>query len=276
MGNKIIMKIYYQWNPWSYMNIASEKIVKDLNIKIDEIIWKPEFSDVWESIDQNSIWVLAIENSYMWSIHQNIYNFLKYDYSIIWEYYLEINHCLCSLETDIKNIEKAYSQMPALEQCHNYLKNKNIKPKNFSDTALSAKYIKEKWLKWVWAICSEKAANLYWLNILEKNISDQKWNTTRFIIVAKKDSKVSYQKKSKKISIIFEAKDIPSSLYKCLWAFATNWINLRKIESLPSYKWSFTYYFLLEFEGELENEEIKKTLDELAFFTKNIKILWEY
>lgn len=270
------MKIYYQWNPWSYMNIASENIVKDLNIKIDEIIWKEEFYDVWESIGQNSIWVLAIENSYMWSIHQNIYNFLKYDYSIIWEYYLEINHCLCSLENDIKKVEEAYSQMPALEQCHDYLKNKNIKPKNFSDTALSAKYIKEKWLKWVWAICSEKAAKLYWLNILEKNISDQKWNTTRFIIVAKKDSQIKYALKSKKTSIIFEAKDIPSSLYKCLWAFATNWINLKKIESLPSYKWSFTYYFWLEFEWELQNESTKKTLAELEFFTKNIRILWEY
>lgn len=270
------MKIYYQWNPWSYMNIASKEISKNLNVKIDEIVWLPEFSDVWENISKEGIWVLAIENSYMWSIHPNIYGFLKYDYEIIWEYYLEINHCLCSLETDINNIKEAYSQMPALEQCHFYLKNKNIKAKTFSDTALSAKYISEKWLKWVWAICSEVAAKLYWLNIIEKNISDQKWNTTRFVVIVPKESNIKYNNKSNKISVIFEARDIPASLYKCLWAFATNNINLKKIESLPSYKWTFTYYFWLEFEWNIDDENIKKSLEELEFFTKNIRILWEY
>ena len=268
------MNIYYQWNPWSYMNIASKEITKGLNVEIKDIIWKSEFNDVWKSIDENWIWVLAIENSYMWSIHQNIYNFLKYDFKIIWEYYLEINHCLCSLENNIKNIEYAYSQIPALEQCNKYLKQREIKPKVFSDTALSAKYISEKWLKWVWAICSVEAANLYWLNILEKNISDQKWNTTRFIIVAKKDSNLEYNKKNNKTGIIFEAKDIPSSLYKCLWAFATNDINLKKIESMPSYKWSFSYHFWLEFEASLSDAKTKKALEELDFFTKKIIILW--
>lgn len=276
MGNKINMNIYYQWNPWSYMNIASKEISKNLNIDIKNIIGKHEFNDVWKSIDNNWIWVLAIENSYMWSIHQNIYNFLKYDFKIIWEYYLEINHCLCSLEDNIENIVYAYSQMPALEQCSNYLKQKNIKPKIFSDTALSAKYIWEKWLKWVWAICSVEAAKLYWLNIVDKNISDQKWNTTRFVIITTRDSEITYNKKNNKVGIIFEAKDIPSSLYKCLWAFATNNINLKKIESMPSYKWSFSYHFWLEFEGKLNDIKIKKALEELEFFTKKIIILWEY
>lgn len=277
MGNKIkIMKIYYQWNPWSYMNIASKEIAKKLDISIDDYIWKPEFLDVWESICDDWVWVLAIENSYMWSIHPNIYNFLKYDFKIIWEYYLEIKHCICSLENDISEIKEVYSQMPALEQCHKYLKEKNIKAKEFSDTALSAKYISEKWLKWVWAICSEEAAKIYWLNIIEKNIADQKWNTTRFIIVANKNTKLEYKNISNKTSIIFEAKDIPSSLYKCLWAFATNNINLKKIESMPSYQWSFSYYFWLEFEWNLNNEKIKKAIEELDFFTKKIRILWEY
>lgn len=276
MQHKLKMNIYYQGNPWSYMNIASKQIKKDLNINIENIIWKSKFNDVWESINKNWIWVLAIENSYMWSIHQNIYNFLKYDFKIIWEYYLEINHCLCSIENDIKNIKSVYSQMPALEQCSNYLKQKNIEAKEFSDTALSAKYIWKKQLKWVWAICSLEAAKLYWLNIIEKNISDQKWNTTRFIIIAPKKSNIKYNKKNNKVWIIFEAKDMPSSLYKCLWSFATNNINLNKIESMPSYKWSFSYNFWLEFEWSLDSEKTKKALDELNFFTKKIIILWEY
>ncbi|MDP5039243.1 MAG: hypothetical protein NWP80_02250 [Candidatus Gracilibacteria bacterium] len=270
------MKIYYQGNPGSYMNIASKEISKNLNIEIDEIIGLPEFRDVWENISKDGIGVLAIENSYMGSIHPNIYGFLKYDFQIIGEYYLEINHCICSLETDIKNIKEVYSQMPALEQCHFYLKNKNIIPKEFSDTALSAKYISEKGLKGVGAICSEVAAKLYGLNIIEKNISDQKGNTTRFVVIVPKESNIKYNNKSNKISIIFESRDIPASLYKCLGSFATNNVNLKKIESLPSYKGSFTYYFWLEFEGKINDENIKKSLEELSFFTKNIRILGKY
>lgn len=258
------------------MEITSKNISKDLNIKITDIIWVPEFSNVWKNISFKNIWILAIENSYMWSIHHNLYSFLKYDYKIIWEYFLEIKHCICSLETNLKDVKKAYSQAPALDQCREYLQKNNIEQKVFWDTALSAKYIKENNLKWVAAICSKEAAKFYGLNILEENIADQKWNTTRFIIIVPKNSKIKYKNNSNKISIIFEAKDIPASLYKCLWAFATNDINLTKIESIPSYKENFNYYFWLEFNWKLEDKSVKKSLEELKFFTKRIRILGEY
>lgn len=268
--------IYYQWNPWSYMNIASLEIKKWLNINIEKIEWKPEFIDVWKKISDNSIWVLAIENSYMWSIHPNLYAFLKYDYKIIWDYFLPINHCLCSKEKDIKDIKNVYSQLPALDQCYNYLRKNNMTPISFSDTALSAKYISESDEKWLWAICSEQAAKIYNLNILQKNIQDQQWNNTRFAIIVPRNSEIKYNSKSNKISILFETKDIPASLYKCLWAFATNDVNLTKIESLPSWWWLFTYYFWLDFNGSLIDSNIKKALDELSFFTSFIKIIGEY
>jgi len=270
------MKIIYQWNPWSYMHIASTEISKDLDIEIDEIIWKEDFNEAWAIIDENSIWVLPIENSYMWSIHASLYNFLQYDYKIIWEYYQDVNHCICSKEKELKNIKKAYSQLPALDQCTNYFKKHNIIPEIFSDTALSAKYVNESKETWLAAICSEKAAKIYWLNILEKNIQDQKWNTTRFAIITTQNNKTKYKRKSKKISILFEASDVPASLHKCLGAFATNHVNLTKIESLPSYSWKFHYLFWLDFEWEMKDVNIIKSLIELAFFTKTIKIIWEY
>ena len=245
------MKIYYQWNPWSYMNIAAKKIKKHLNIQIDDIVWMPEFNDVWKNIWIDWIWVLAIENSYMWSIHPNMYGFLKHDFKIIWEYYLEINHCLCSKE-------------------------KNIEISNFWDTALAAKYVSESQEIRIGAICSTQAAKLHKLNILDENIQDQNWNTTRFIVIVPKWPNIKYNKKAKKISIIFEAKNIPSSLYKCLWAFATNKINLTKIESLPSYKWAFSYYFWLEFGWKIKDKDVSKALEELNFFAKKVRILWEY
>lgn len=270
------MKIYYQWNPGSYMHTASRAIAEKLSVSIQGLEWKPEFHDVWESIGAEGIAVLAIENSYMGSIYPNLQGFMKYDYKIIGEYHLPIRHCLCSHETDISQITKAYSQIPALEQCHKYLKQKNIQPIKYSDTALSAKHVSETDEPWSAAICSELAADIYGLNILEKNIQDHQENTTRFIIIVPKDSTITYADTSDRVSLLFETRHIPASLYKCLWAFATNNVNLTKLESIPSFKGNFSCLFWLDFEGSLDDENIQKTLEELEFFTSTIRILGQY
>lgn len=270
------MKLIYQWIPWAYSNIACLEISKLLNIEIDEIKWYSNFSSVWENINDNNIWVLPVENSYAWNIHENLYNFSKYDYKVIWQLNLEVNHNLLSKENNIQDIKKVYSHPQALSQCHNYLKKHNIKAQAFWDTASAAEYIKNSNEKWIWAISSSFAWELYWLNILDKNIQDQNWNTTRFFIIVDKNSKIEFKNKSNKVSILFEARNIPASLYKCLWAFATNNVNLTKIESLPNPNSPFSYLFWLDFEGKLNDDNVIKSLEELKFFTNNIRILWEY
>ncbi len=258
------------------MHSASLEIQKSLSIEIQSLEGKPEFQDVWESIGPDGIAVLAIENSYMGSIHPNLHGFMKYDYQIIWDYHLPIAHCLCSKETDIENITHAYSQIPALDQCHKYLKSRGITAMKYSDTALSAKYAKETLDPGVAAICSELAAQMYGLSILEKNIQDHAENTTRFVIITPKDTDISYSKKSGIVSILFETRHIPASLYKCLGAFATNNVNLTKLESIPSFKGNFSFMFWLDFQGELSDEPIQKALEELEFFTTEIRILGQY
>ncbi|MCH2188472.1 hypothetical protein MK079_01425 [Candidatus Gracilibacteria bacterium] len=270
------MNIYYQGNPGSYMHGASEAIAPYLSNQSGDIIGKPDFSEVWESIGEEHIGVLAIENSYMGSIHPNIYGFLKYDYKIIGEYYGPIEHCLCSKETDISQITQAYSQIPALEQCHKYLQGKNIEPIVFSDTALSAKYLSENDIPGTAAICSVQAAKLYGLNILDTNIADQNGNTTRFALITGQENKIVYGKKSNKMSLIFTAKNIPSSLHKCLGVFAQKEINLTKIESLPSYGNAFEYMFWIDIEGNSQESNISEAVKSLEDFAKNIKIIGEY
>ncbi len=271
------MKLYYQWEPGSYHHQVSQIIKDKLNVEITDFVWLDSFEKCWSKLDKNSILLLAIENSYAWTIYENLYKFNNLKAKIIWEYDLEINHTLCSLENDIKNVKKVYSHFKALPQCYNYLKEKNIKEQIIvSDTAWAAKQIAETKEKQTWAICSKFAWEMYGLNILDENIQDQKWNTTRFVIIVDKDSNIEYKDKKNKVSILFEARNIPASLYKCLWAFATNNINLVKIESLPNIKNPFSYLFWLDFEGKLEEERVKKALDELDFFTSSIKIIWEY
>lgn len=269
-------KIIYQWEPWAYMHWASLEVQKHLSIEAKEIIGCDSFEKCWESLEGNVL-VLAIENSTAGSIYENLYKFLQLDAKIIWEYSMEINHCLCSVESSITEVKKVYSHYKALPQCYHYLKNQWItKQEIHPDTAWSAKMLSETLEKWAASICSELAANMYGLNVLDTNIQDQKWNTTRFIIVIWNRSKISYNKKSNKISILFEAKDIPASLYKCLWAFAHNEVNLTKIESLSHPENPFSYLFWIDFEWQLSDNSVRKALDELKLFTSNIKVLGEY
>jgi prephenate dehydratase len=270
------MNIYYQGNPGSYMHSASLAIQPYLSQKPIEIIWKTVFKDVWEQIALGNIWVLAIENSYMGSIHPNLYGFLKYDCKIIGEYYGAIDHCLCSREDHKSKIKTVYSQSPALEQCYKYIHEFNMESRECSDTALSAKIVAQSDEPWVAGICSELAAELYWLNILERKIQDQKNNTTRFALICNNNLDFQYTIASNKISLIFEAKNIPSSLYECLWCFANNDINLSKIESLPSYSESFSYHFWIDFSGNLAEKKVQNALSALKNLTTSLRIVWEY
>lgn len=270
------MKIYFQWELWAYSHIASIIASWELKINKTEIIWVSNFEKVWENIWDNWIWVLPIENSYAGSVHENMYKFLRFPYKVIWEIYLPIRHCLLSIWKDIKKIKKVYSHPQALSQCYEFLKKHNIEPISYFDTAWSAKMISESRDEATWAIASIEAWEIYNLNILEQDIQDQNGNTTRFFIVAPKNTKLDYPTKNNKTTVLFEARNIPASLYKCLWAFATNKINLSKIESMPNHKDPFSYIFWLDFEWTSSQEEVKEALHELSFFTKEYMIIGEY
>lgn len=270
------MNLLYQWVPWAYSNLACLKAKEMLWVEINNIIWLPDFSTVWSKMDEHNIWVLPVENSYAGNIHENLYNFLRNDFKIIWEINLNINHCLLSKEKDISSIKEVYSHTQALSQCYNYLKTNWIKAIEFWDTAWAALMVSNENKPWLWAIASSLAWENYWLNILDEGIQDQAWNTTRFFIIVPSSMDLKVKNHSCKVSIVFETRNLPSNLYKCLWSFATNNVNLTKIESMPSLKDPFTYMFWLDFEWKLEDDNIKKSLEELDFFTKYIKILGEY
>lgn len=270
------MKIVYQWEPWAYSNLASLQAAEHLWLNNPEILWLQDFKSVWEHIDNQTIAVIPVENSYAWNIHENLYNFLRYDYEIIGKIDLEVQHCLLSNESKIEDIKEVYSHPQALSQCHNYLKSKGIKAVLHRDTAGAAQEISENKKTWVWAIASSLAWEIYNLNNLDSSIQDQDGNTTRFLVVVPRNTWLSFTDKKGKTSIIFETKHIPSALYKCLGAFATNNVNLTKIESMPSLKTPFTYMFWVDFQWELWDLDVIKAMTELEYFTQYIKIVWEY
>jgi len=269
------MKIYYQWIPGAYSHLASQNVKSELLLQDNSVIWVETFADVWKEIDKWNIGVLPVENSYAGPIHENLYGFLRYDARIFGEILLPIKHCLISKENNISDIKKVFSHPQALDQCFQFLKKNNIEAVKYFDTASSVKMLSEKQVLGYWAIASKVSAEIYGLNIVQENIADQDWNTTRFFVVAKSSLELNLRNFSYswKTSLLFQTRHIPSALYKCLWAFATEGINLTKIESMPSYQDPFSCYFWLDFEWSIDNDSVARAMKELQFFAKSVKAL---
>ena len=127
------------------------------------------------------------------------------------------------------------------------------------------------------AIASELAAKIYDLKILEKNIEDEQGNVTRFLIMGKNIKHSEFKKDKKYItSCIFRLKSTPSALYKCLGGFATNQINLTKLESFSIKNTFDQTNFYLDLEGHIEGKPVQKAMEELSFHTESLDILGIY
>lgn len=274
-------KIAYQGMLGSYTQQAIHEFSKKNLIRFEPIACR-SFKDTFETIDKETfLGLVPIENSTTGSVVDAQDLFLRYDFRIIGEIKIPINHCLLTNnETKLKDIKKVYSHPQALMQCSEFLEKNDIIPMSNLDTAISAeKLAKNPEIK-TGVIASEFAAKEYGLKIIKKNFQNENNNTTRFLLVKKRDKKFSFEKKlvqkADKTSIIFETKSIPAALYKALGGFATNGVNLTKIESRPVPNKKFEYLFYIDFVGNLGEEKVKLALEELKFFSEKLVILGSY
>jgi len=147
------------------------------------------------------------------------------------EHFLPIRHQLLGLkDAQLEDIKSVYSQAPALAQCRVLLRDNKFVVHNWYDTAGSAKHIAELGDKSAGAIASTLAAEFYGLKILQADVEDEHHNATRFLIMSRQDERAP--SKGKVVtSFIFQVKNAPAALYKALGAFATNGVNMTKLES---------------------------------------------
>ena len=166
-------------------------------------------------------------------------------------------------------------------QCSDFIRTNSLINQEVFDTAGSVLILKKNRnnpkFKNYGAIASNIAAKEYGLKLIKENIQDFRFNYTRFLIIRPIDSRLELCFKKNKVSVIFETRDIPAALYKCLGGFVTNGINLTKIESRHKRNDKiFDYLFYLNFEGNLENKNVKNALKKMDFFSKNLKIFGNY
>ncbi|MCO4781712.1 MAG: prephenate dehydratase [Candidatus Cloacimonetes bacterium] len=274
------LKVAYQGIAGAYSQQAIYGFFSQYNLKVDPVS-RSSFRELFETISNEGVLgMVPIENSTAGSVVQCYDLFLDYDLEIIAEYKLDVNHCLlCLPEASLEDLTQVMSHPQALSQCSNFLDQHKLTALSVFDTAGSAKNLVETQDKNTGAIASMLAAKQYGLKILKSGFQNNNNNTTKFLVVKSKNKHYEFQSQflnKDKCSVIFKTRDIPSALYKCLGGFATNQVNLNKIESRPVPGSKFDYLFFIDFEGNPKDTPVKLALEELSFFSEQVTLLGCY
>jgi len=270
-----MVKIAFQGELGAYSHIAAKELFNDSEIKACatfEETFKLAYDD-----DSYKI-IIPIENSLAGRVADIHYLLPKYKLQIYAEHFQKVEHNLLVLPSSkLSDIEFVRSHAQAIGQCQKMITKNNFKTIVSADTAGSAKDLANNKESNIAAIASKLSAEIYNLKILEKNVEDEKGNVTRFLIMGKNVHQPNYVKDKKFItSCIFRLKSIPSALYKCLGGFATNQINMTKLESFSVKNTFDQANFYLDFEGHLEEKRVKIAMEELGFHTQSLDVLGVY
>ena len=267
-------KIAFQGELGAYSHLACIEAAPDHNP-----VACRTFESAMEQVNASEchLAMIPIENSVAGRVADIHYLLGGYDLKIYSEHFQEINHQLmvkpgASLDT-IKNVR---SHSMAIGQCHATIKKYNLDVIIMADTAGSAKFISEQGTMEDSAIASTLAADTYGLDIVDTNIQDMKNNTTRFLIMSKDLQQERNENLSYLTSCIFEVKSVPSALYKALGGFATNGVNLTKLESFIVDGDFNKAQFYIDLDGHAEDQSVKGALEELSFYTEKLKVLGVY
>jgi chorismate mutase/prephenate dehydratase len=232
--------------------------------------------DVFKLVEQGEahFGVIPIENSLEGSISRSYDLLLDSSLKVCGEIELRVSHCLIANPgTHLGMIKRVYSHPQALAQCRAFLKHLGSELIPTYNTAASVKMIKEKGITDGAAVASARAAEIYGMQVLAKEIEDNPNNFTRFFILSREDSPPTGNDKT---SIVFSVKHKPGTLYEFLRELAARKINLTKIESRPTRQKPWEYNFYLDFEGHREDKLSREVLESLERVSLFIKILGSY
>lgn len=237
------------------------------------------FEDVFDAVAQGraKYGLIPIENSQAGRVAE-IHNLLpRTDLHIVGEYFHRVHHCLLAPKgAKLEDVKTVYSHPQALMQCRENLRKLGMEAHPHSDTAGAARDVAE------WndpakaAIASALAAELYGLEVLQNNFEDHDENLTVFVTFAKEPIDLEPGEGRTLTSMIFVSRNIPAALYKGLGGFATNGVNLVKLESYLPSTGAGTAQFFITFEGHPREPHVQRALEELGFFSKKTQVLGVY
>ena len=263
-------KIYFQGTFGAYSHLAALSIFKDAEIipckTFDECFLKA-------SKDDNSKIIIPESNRITGNIGIE-YLIFKYRLNIYSEYFQKIEHNLLGLPgTKISDIKDVYSHGQALSQCSKFIKSNSLIEHVRADTAGSAEMVSKIKDKTKAAIASSLSAKTYNLEIIKKNIENEKGNLTRFLIMGKNISQPEFGNKKYITSFLFKLKSKPAALYQSLGGFAINGVNLTKLQSYPEKNTFDSFFFLCDLDGHIEDMKVQKSLEELGLHCQDFHVL---
>lgn len=268
------MKIAYQGVAGAYSHIASMTVYPE-----QEYLPCDTFEKAMNLVNEGEadLAMIPVENSNAGRVSDVHFLLPQTGLHIIGEFFLPINHQLLGLPgTKLADVKSASSHPQALAQCSAFLKEHGIKPTARIDTALSCQDVLKFQDKSIAAIASKLAGEIYGLDVVAPNIENASNNTTRFLIMSR-EPKIFEDDGGKFItSFIFKAKNIPAALYKALGGFATNGINITKLESYLLEGKFVSAQFYAEIESHPSRKAFQNAFEELKFFAEAIHVLGTY
>jgi prephenate dehydratase len=266
--------IAFQGSPGAYSNLACRAAYPDMQTLPCE-----SFEDMFAAVrDGKAVHAMVpIENSVAGRVADIHHLMPGSGLHIIAEKFQRVNHQLMALKgTVLKDLKTVRSHVQALAQCRNNLRAMNLTPVTRPDTAGSAAEIAELGDKSIGAIASSLAAEIYGLDILKSDMEDAQHNTTRFVVMAREPIDPDPAQGTVVTSFVFKVRSVPAALYKALGGFATNGINITKLESYILDGEFTNAQFYADIEGHPDQRPVKLALEELSFFSREVRILGVY
>ena len=240
----------------------------------------PTFEDAFNAVETGKadLAMIPIENTIAGRVADIHHLLPESKLNIIGEYFLPIHFQLMVLPgVERKEIKSVHSHIHALGQCRKYIRRNGWKPVVAGDTAGSAKLVAEMQDRTMAALAPRLAASLYGLDMLEENVEDTDSNVTRFVVLTKSKQWVDRSSSDTRMmtTFIFRVRNVPAALYKAMGGFATNGVNMTKLESYQLGAFTATLFYA-DIEGHPDDANVKLALEELRFFSKELRIVGVY
>lgn len=269
-------KISYQGEAGSNSNMACTQQFPDM-----EAIPCASFEDAFAVVENGDadLAMIPIENSIAGRVADIHVLLPESGLQIVGEHYLRIRFDLLGLPgSSIEEATEVHSHIHALGQCRKIIREHKLTPVIAGDTAGSAREVRDWNDPTKLSLAPPLAAELYGLEVLASSVEDDETNTTRFVVLARKQELPARAELPKSVitTLVFQARNVPSALYKALGGFATNGVNLTRMESYMLDSSFAATIFMVDIEGHPEDLPVRLALEELDFFTWEIKILGTY
>jgi prephenate dehydratase len=239
----------------------------------------PSFEEAFAAVREGKarLAMIPIDNSIAGRV-ADIHHILPHSgLHIVGEHFQRVEHCLLALKSaKTEDLTEAHSHVHALGQCRKALKALGLNAVVHADTAGAAQDVAAWGDPTKAAISSSLAAEIYGLKILKRNIEDAEHNTTRFLVMSKTPKRPKQGDGPSITSFVFRVRSVPAALYKALGGFATNKVNITKLESYIIDPFFTVAQFYVDVDGHMDDEAMKFAFEELGFFTTDLKVLGVY